>query len=130
MFSRSEADLNMLSFGLSAGLIQYKLDETSFLNGAPIPDPIISGGVQSETNFNMDLGFSYHFLDFYAHGTIKNVLNNSGINNDIEITSNLRRYLISTGYVFSKFESTWSFEPSVLWVDIINISFVSVQRRN
>ena len=32
LFSRSELDLNMLSFGLSAGLIQYKLDESSFLN--------------------------------------------------------------------------------------------------
>ena len=105
----------MLSFGLSAGFIQYKLDETSFLNGAPIPDPIISGGVQSETNFNIDLGFSYHYLDFYAHATIKNVLNNSGINNDIQITSNLRRYLISTGYVFSKYGSTLSFEPSILF---------------
>ena len=29
MFSRSEVDLNMLSFGLSAGFIQYKLDETN-----------------------------------------------------------------------------------------------------
>lgn len=115
MFSRSEVDLNMLSFGLSAGFIQYQLDETSFLNGSPIPDPIISGVAQSETNFNIDLGFSYHYLDFYAHATIKNVLNNSGVNNDIEITSNLRRYLISTGYVFSKSSSTWSFEPSILF---------------
>lgn len=115
MFSRSELDLNMLSFGLSAGFIQYQLDETTFLNGAPIPDPIISGVVQSETNFNIDLGFSYHYLDFYAHATIKNVLNNSGINNDIQITSNLRRYLLSSGYVFSKFGSTWSYEPSILF---------------
>ncbi len=32
MFSRNPIDLNMLSFGLSAGVIQYKLDETSFLS--------------------------------------------------------------------------------------------------
>ena len=32
MFSRSTIDLNMLSFGLSAGVIQYKLDETAFLS--------------------------------------------------------------------------------------------------
>ena len=31
MFSRNTIDLNMLSFGLSAGMIQYKLDETAFL---------------------------------------------------------------------------------------------------
>ncbi|TWO33762.1 type IX secretion system membrane protein PorP/SprF [Seonamhaeicola sediminis] len=113
MFSRSEADLNMLSFGLSAGFIQYKLDETTFLFDGP--DPIISGVVQAETNFNIDFGFSYHFLDYYAHGTVKNVLKNSGINNDIEITSNLRRYLLSVGGVFGKYGSSWSYEPSVMF---------------
>ncbi|XMO88324.1 type IX secretion system membrane protein PorP/SprF [Algibacter sp. AS12] len=115
MFSRSEADLNMLSFGLSAGFIQYQLDETTFLDGTPIPDPIIDGVVQNETNFNVDLGFSYHYLDFYAHGTVKNLLNNSGVNSDLEITSNLRRYLLSVGNVFSRFGSDWSYEPSVLF---------------
>ncbi|WNH14351.1 type IX secretion system membrane protein PorP/SprF [Thalassobellus suaedae] len=113
MFSRSEADLNMLSFGLSAGIIQYKLDETTFLFDGP--DPIIDGIVQSETNFNIDFGFSYHFLDFYLHGTVKNVLENAGVNSDTNITSNLRRYLLSTGYVFSKFDSTWSYEPSLMF---------------
>ena len=113
MFSRNEVDLNMLSFGLSAGIIQYKLDETTFLFDGP--DPIIQGVVQNATNFNIDLGFSYHYLDFYAHGTIKNVLKNAGVNNDIEITSNLRRYLLSAGSVFSKYGSEWSYEPSVLF---------------
>lgn len=43
MFSRNEVDLNMLSFGLSFGIIQYKLDTTSF----PIDgfDPAISGTI-------------------------------------------------------------------------------------
>ena len=113
MFSRNEVDLNMLSFGLSAGFIQYKLDETSFLFDGP--DNIIDGIVQSETNFNVDLGFSYHFLDYYAHATVKNLLKNSGINNDIEITSNLRRYLFSVGGVFGKLGSDWSFEPSIMF---------------
>ncbi|WP_372753751.1 type IX secretion system membrane protein PorP/SprF [Mariniflexile sp.] len=113
MFSRSVTDLNMLSFGISAGFIQYKLDETSFLFDGP--DPIIDGVVQNETNFNIDLGFSYHFLDFYAHATVKNVLENSGVNKDVNITSNLRRYLLSTGYVFSRYGSEWSYEPSVLF---------------
>ncbi|MFH4968550.1 type IX secretion system membrane protein PorP/SprF [Gaetbulibacter sp. M240] len=113
MFSRSEVDLNMLSFGLSAGFIQYKLDESTFLFDGP--DPIISGGIESATNFNVDFGFSYQFLDFYAHGTIKNLLNNSGVNNDIEITSNLRRYLLSVGGVFSKYGSEWSYEPSLMF---------------
>lgn len=113
MFSRNEVDLNMLSFGLSAGFIQYKLDQTTFpLDGS---DPIISGSVISASNLNIDFGFSYHFLDFYAHATIKNILKNSGINKDLEITSNLRRYLVSVGGVLGKLGSDWSFEPSVLF---------------
>ena len=113
MFSRNEIDLNQLSFGLSIGMIQYKLDETSFLN-EPF-DPIIYGIEQNSTNFNIDLGFSYNLYNFYAHATVKNVLNNQGINNDVEITSNLRRYLLSAGYGIGKFDSDWSYEPSILF---------------
>jgi len=113
MFSRTEVDLNMLSFGLSAGFLQYKLDETTFLFDGP--DPIIEGVVQSATNFNIDFGFSYQFLDFYMHGTIKNLLENSGVNNDIEITSNLRRYLLSVGGVFGQLGGSWSYEPSLMF---------------
>ena len=36
MFSRNTIDLNMLSFGLSAGMIQYKLDTTAFLEYDPL----------------------------------------------------------------------------------------------
>ncbi|MFD2822191.1 type IX secretion system membrane protein PorP/SprF [Lacinutrix iliipiscaria] len=113
MFSRNEIDLNMLSFGLSVGVIQYKLDETAFL--AEGFDPIIAGIEQSSTNFNIDFGFSYHLYNFYAHATVKNILDNKGINNDIEVTSNLRRYLISVGSVFGKFGSEWSYEPSIMF---------------
>ena len=113
MFSRSELDLNMLSFGLNVGVIQYKLDQTSFLFDGY--DPEISGTVESATNFNMDFGFSYQFLDYYAHGTVKNLIKNSGINSDTNITSNLRRYLFSLGAVFGKYGSTWSYEPSIMF---------------
>ena len=44
------------------------------------------------------------------------MLKNSGINNDIEITSNLRRYLFSVGGVFGKLGSEWSFEPSLMFM--------------
>ena len=77
LFSRSELDLDMLSFGISAGMIQYKLDETSFLAGGF--DPIIAGVEQSATDFNIDFGFSYQYLEFYAHASIKNLLNNETI---------------------------------------------------
>ncbi|RKE91874.1 PorP/SprF family type IX secretion system membrane protein [Ichthyenterobacterium magnum] len=116
MFSRNEIDLNMLSFGLSAGFIQYKLDETEFL--ADGFDPIIAGVEQSATNFNVDFGFSYHFIDFYAHATIKNVLKNDGVNFNEQGLSynNLRTYLLSAGQTFNKFRSDWSYEPSIMYM--------------
>ena len=116
MLSRNTIDLSMLSFGLSAGLIQYKLDETSFL--ADGFDPIIAGIEQSATNFNIDLGFSYHFMDFYAHITAKNILSNQGINFNEQGLSydNLRTYLFSSGYVFNRLGSEWSFEPSFMFM--------------
>ncbi|OMP31387.1 type IX secretion system membrane protein PorP/SprF [Mangrovimonas sp. DI 80] len=116
MFSRNEIDLNMLSFGLSVGAIQYRLDETAFIN-EPF-DPIIGNRKQSATNFNVDFGFSYHFLDLYAHATVKNLLNNDGINFNEQGLSydNLRTYLLSVGNVFHRYGSEWSFEPSILFM--------------
>tara|TARA_Y100000385_G_scaffold20986_1_gene20653 strand:- start:2603 stop:3625 length:1023 start_codon:yes stop_codon:yes gene_type:complete len=118
MFSRNTIDLNMLSFGLSAGLIQRKLDERAFIEF----DPIVAGIVQSSSEFNVDFGFSYHFINFYAHATIKNLLKNDGVNinetsNGLAISNfdNLTNYLFSMGNVFSKFGSDWSFEPSILF---------------
>ncbi|WP_179339829.1 PorP/SprF family type IX secretion system membrane protein [Winogradskyella ludwigii] len=118
MFSRNEIDLNMLSFGLSAGFLQYKLDETTFLAPGEF-DQAIQGIEQSATNFNIDFGFSYHFVDFYAHFTAKNILNNEGINwNGLDgfEFENLRTYLASTGYTFSQYGSEWSYEPSIMYM--------------
>ena len=116
MFSRSEVDLNMLSFGLSFGAIQYKLDETKFLQDGF--DPIIAGIEQSATNFNVDFGFSYHLYEFYAHATVKNLLKNDGINFNEQGLSydNLRTYLVSVGNTFNNYGSDWSFEPSVMFM--------------
>ncbi|MCL9808087.1 PorP/SprF family type IX secretion system membrane protein [Flavobacterium luminosum] len=112
MFSRSAADLNQLSFGLSAGLVQNQLDETSF--DLTDFDPIIAGIIQRSTYFNIDFGASYNFLDFYVHGTVKNALFRSrDLYTDFE-SDNLRKYIFSTGYVFGNMQKL-SFEPSVMF---------------
>jgi type IX secretion system PorP/SprF family membrane protein len=116
LFSRNRLDLNMLSFGISAGMMQYKLDQSTFLFDGF--DPLVSGITQSATNFNLDFGFSYHFLDFYTHLTFKNFLKNDGINsNEIGIYSydNSRTYLFSVGNVFGNYRSSWTYEPSILY---------------
>lgn len=113
MFSRDDIDLNQLSFGMSLGFIQSQLDETGF---DPTQfDPIIFGGiVQKGSYFNVDIGASYNFLDFYTHFTVKNAMETSrNIYTEFE-TDNLRKYLLSAGYNFGdKYKILW--EPSILF---------------
>lgn len=114
MFSRDEIDLNQLSFGISAGFIQSQLDETSFLQSGEY-DPIIDGTiVQKDSYFNVDIGASYNFLDFYAHGTVKNAIETRReIYTEYE-SDNLRKYLLSAGYVFGN-RNNILWEPSILF---------------
>lgn len=116
MFSRSTADLNMLSFGASVGLVQNGLDESSLIGIGQPSDPIISGANQSTTNFNFDFGFSYFYLDFFVHGTIKNIVpqENTIFTERFEV-NNQRQYLLTTGYNFNRVGSDFSFEPSVMY---------------
>ncbi|KAA1242633.1 type IX secretion system membrane protein PorP/SprF [Aquimarina sp. RZ0] len=111
MFSRSEADLNQLSFGLSAGIIQYRLDQSRFVTN----DPLVTSSSVSSSEFNVDVGLSYNLYNFYTHITAKNLLKNSGVNNDLQVTNNLRNYLVSLGYVFARPGKTISYEPSILF---------------
>lgn len=114
MFSRDEIDLNQLSFGMSAGFIQSLLDETDFLNSGDY-DPHVDGTIEQKASyFNVDIGASYNYLDFYAHFTAKNVLaNKRKIYSEIE-SDNLRKFIINAGYVFGDKERiTW--EPSVMF---------------
>lgn len=114
-FSRSDFDLNQLSFGLSVGVVQNKLDETNF--DLTDYDPVIAGIIQSSSYFNIDAGLSYNFLDFSAHFTAKNLIfQNRKIYSEGYESNNQRRYLLSAGYTFGgKYYSDWTYEPSFLF---------------
>ncbi|MFV8368383.1 type IX secretion system membrane protein PorP/SprF [Flavobacterium sp. LB2R40] len=114
MFSRDEIDLNQLSFGMSAGLIQSQLDETEFRQSGDF-DPIINGTVvQKDSYFNVDIGASYNYLDFYAHATVKNAIETRRTIYTEYESDNLRKFLLSAGYIFGDSEKIlW--EPSLLF---------------
>jgi len=110
MFSRSDVDLNQLSFGMSAGLVQSQLDQTQFEGF----DPIVNGNMQNASYFNVDIGASYNYMEFYTHFTVKNVLaSRRDLYTEIE-TDNLRKYLWSAGYVFGDSDRL-QWEPSFLF---------------
>lgn len=120
MGSQDVRVLNQLSFGLSATVLQSSLDESEFRSVTP--DPAISGQKLSATYSNIDLGLSYNFQEFYAHFAVTNALTGSKRNlyyrdrqdnPDQLVIDNIRRYLISAGYIFGK--SEWQLEPSVLF---------------
>ena len=112
LLSRNELDLNQLSFGVSAGIINGRLDESTFTTF----DPIVTGVQQTDTYINMDVGFSYYLLDFYSHFTVKNLLpvDRNIFTQDLE-SNNQRRFLISAGYVIDPTGGQWSYEPSLLF---------------
>jgi type IX secretion system PorP/SprF family membrane protein len=114
MFSRSDADLNQLSFGLSFGLIQSRLDETQF--DPSDFDPIIAGIVQSSSYFNVDAGVSYNFLNFSGHFTVKNLIfQNRDINSSDYESNNQRKYILSAAYAIGQYGATWTYEPSFMF---------------
>ena len=111
--------LNQLSFGLSPTILQSSLDETEFRS--VVPDPAIVGSKISATYFNVDLGFSYNFMEFYAHASVLNLLESErslyregrADPANVPVIDNLRRYLFSVGYIFGRGELR--IEPSVLF---------------
>lgn len=112
MFSRSNADLNQLSFGISAGVIQHRLDQSGFSGY----DPLL-GNNTSDIFANMDFGMSYFYHDLYFHLAAKNLLSVSReLFYSDAVPSNMRKYLFSAGYVFDlNPNDEWSFEPSILF---------------
>ncbi|ORL44562.1 hypothetical protein IIF7_15023 [Zunongwangia atlantica 22II14-10F7] len=113
MFSRDNVNLNQLSFGISGGIIQHRLDQSEFT----VYDPII-GNNDIATDFfaNMDVGMSYYYMDFYAHVAVKNIIS---VERDLfysdAVPSNQRKYLASAGYVFDFYRNDWGLEPSFLF---------------
>jgi type IX secretion system PorP/SprF family membrane protein len=114
MFSRDNVDLNQLSFGVSAAIIQSQLDETEFRNSGNY-DPIVDGTiVQKESYINFDIGASYNYLDFYTHLTVKNAVETRrNIYSEYE-SDNLRKIILSSGYTFGDTE-TLLWEPSIMF---------------
>jgi len=114
MFSRDNIDLNQLSFGVNVGFAQSQLDESTFYTNDPTYDPIIFGQIQKATYYNVDIGASYNFLDFYAHFTVKNALGSARKLYTDREPVDLKRAVFNMGYTFGDSEEIM-FEPSMMF---------------
>ena len=110
MFSRSDVDLNQLSFGINAGMVQSQLDQSEFEGF----DPIVDQSIQKDAYFNVDIGASYNYLEFSTHFTVKNVLDSKRDIYTQAESVNLRKYLLSAAYVFGDSDRL-QVEPSFLF---------------
>ena len=112
-FSRTTIDLNQLSFGLSTAFVQSTLDGSDFTGFDPV---IVPGVIQKDSYFNVDLGVSYHYMDFFTHVTVKNLLASQRreLYSEGFETDNLQKFLWSVGGVFGD-ENRLLFEPSVMY---------------
>ncbi|GAA3508642.1 type IX secretion system membrane protein PorP/SprF [Aquimarina addita] len=123
LFSRDRTDLNMLSFGMSGAFIQSNLDLVGLEDPSDPGDFIITDRIQKDGYFNLDAGMSYHYLEWFAHFTVKNFLpaarttfdNTDDPNVSVADSNNQRRYIFSLGRVFGLGASSWSLEPSMLY---------------
>ena len=113
--TNNTTELNQLSFGANVGILQESLDETDIdiINN---PDPIISGTEQSESFFNVDIGVSYNYQDFFLHAAARNIIPQERkiFTENLENDNN-RQYLFSVGYNFFFRGSKWSVQPSTLF---------------
>lgn len=114
MLGGSYSDLNQLSFGINAGMVQSRLDETYF--DPTNFDPVIAGIIQSTSYFNIDVGASYNLNNLSVHLTVKNLLfQNRDMYTETFESNNQRRYIASTSYTIAPNRSDWMYEPSVLF---------------
>ena len=115
--SPRETQLKQISFGISFGMLQNKIDETGFGQGAIAGDPVIFGGVLSDSYFNVDFGISYLVDEFFAHASLRNALpisKDQFITIDDNEPDNQRKIVFTTGYNFKLTDGDYgvSLEPS------------------
>lgn len=106
-----DLELHRLSFGISGGIIQHRLDQTGFTQF----DPVLGQENTSEFYANMDLGASYFLKDLYLHFSAKNLL---PVKRELfyseGIAVNQRQYFLTGGYIFSP-SYDWFLEPSAMF---------------
>lgn len=113
-FYRSLAEVNQLSFGLSAGGTFHRHDQSKF---DPTNDPLLEGTNVNSSGMFVDIGLTYNYVSFYSHFTVQNLLFVGKNINDQVLLNNPMRFLASVGNFF-EMQPKWALEPSVL-VDYI-----------
>ena len=115
--SARETELNQLSFGMSFGIIQNVLDETSFSSTIVALDPLLTGTSSIDNYVNSDFGVSYLNKNFFALFSLKNAFKFFAKDIPQLEPDNLRRYVFTTGYTFNiNTPVKFKMEPSIQYI--------------
>jgi type IX secretion system PorP/SprF family membrane protein len=127
-FYRSRAEVNQLSFGLSAGGSFHRHDQSKF---DPTKDPLLKGTSVNSSGMFVDVGLTYNFMSLYAHATIQNLVFVGKNINDQVLLNNPMRLLASVGNFF-EIQPNWALEPSVFvdYVQYVNRPNVDVSLKS
>lgn len=102
---------NTLSFGLSFSTIMNFLDDSEFNTD----DPLVYNREQKKQYYNADVGLSYRYYGFFAHLSLKNMIQSKFVFTNYE--NELRdfmQYITSFGYQF-KINRKLKIEPSTMF---------------
>ena len=104
-------DINQLSFGLSAGVLNNIHDQTQF--ASELGDPLVIGSQVKLNGFHMDLGLTYIRYKFYTHFTVRNLIfKGQNISDNISLDKS-KKWIANAGHFFEINENTF-IEPSTM----------------
>lgn len=105
-----------LAFGLSAFIEQAALDMSEFSGGDPAVDPVISGGRESGTGFNLNTGFILKINQYKIGASATNILENNNPFFDGETEPSLPPYFHSFASTVFKYPNRELYiEPGVYY---------------
>jgi len=106
------AAFNQLSFGITALYSLNNIDYSEF--DTSTGDPVLNRITGTGNYYNVHVGMAWHVQHFFIILTAKNLLNiPRPLYSETLENSNLRHYLVHTGYFFGKRQG-FHFEPSLL----------------
>lgn len=106
------SDKFTLSLGLAVGASHYALDGNLLLIENE-NDPAIPKTYVNKTRFDSKSGFFLYSDRFYAGFSVSGLLADVFTSNELEVTSQIRHYYLTSGYVFDLGEN-FKFKPSFL----------------
>lgn len=107
---------NILSLGLSAIAMQYRVDLRNLTLPEPIPDPAITNQLEKAIVPDANFGIYFYGKNYYASFSIAHLFQAPlRINKNTKENLMVRHYFLMGGYRFTFPNDIWEIEPSIMF---------------